>query len=423
MSKRDRKEGRPVGPPSSVPVPFDQPSGENLLMNKEARLARHSLDLKVVRDLGKALFNRKDPFNPADVAELATRRLPSFYAPDFIKEVDSTLVRVLTSGGRLFVRGKAHGVGVTTLLTDLARAFNFRAAKAGYDERVKYVQLQGITTSKQMVSFLCRQVGCTVTNSDRRLHSLDDLMQRFVVSAANRNISTIIIDHAHNAKGEAREALRALMCVTDPSTHVPLEISEYDELIPQIGVVLASHRSPSQLFKEDRSAVHALASGGEIVVEPFADRHSLAGALRQADIGLDDLQLSDPMDHLMVEWILAVTGGRLSLITPLLQLVDVVGRAYGNVRPNMAFLHAALPFQRSIREKALVWKEPRLPEERPTSWPEPPRFYSNREQKKTRSAKPKDRSASLKEQRKHRDAARKERNKINRSRSHNLPGM
>jgi hypothetical protein len=378
----------------------------------------------VVRAASKALFGRKDPFNPADVAALSTRRLPSFYAPDFIKEVDSTLVRVLTSGGRLFVRGKAYGVGVSTLLTDLARAFNYRAELAGYDERVLYVQLQEVKSSKQLMRVLLNAVACPMTNSDARTHPLDTLAERFLVAASRRCISTVIIDHVHNAHGDALSAVGSLMAVMDPSFHVPLHTDEYSELVARVGVVLASHKSPAQLFRHERSALHALVDGGELVVEPFADRASLAAALRQADIGLHDLDLAQNMDELMVEWILAVTGGRLSLITPLLQLVDVVSRAYGNARPNMAFLHAALPFQRSMRERILVWTEPKLQKQQDGSWTRPARkWVPAAPESEATPREVKGRAATLKEKQKHKDAAHTERRKLNKRRNVNLPGM
>lgn len=421
MSDAMQAAGRPIGPPAAATLPFKQPTAEDLLTGRGKRLQQHTLDAGVVRELAHTLFNRKSPFSPADVAALSTRRLSSIYAPEFVRRVDSTLVRVLTSGGRLYVRGRAFGVGVSTLLADVSRSFNFMAQKQGYRERVLYVRLQEVRTSKQLLRVLFERVGCPVTNSDVRLHAMDTLTPRLALAANKFGVSTIVIDHAHNASGGALAAIAGLMGATDPNYDVPLDVSEYQDALPRFGIIVASHKSPGQLFNSEPEILHALADGGEITIEPFADRDALASALRRSDLGLHDLDLTDTSDRLMVDWVLAVTDGRLSLITPLLQLVDVLSRANAGARPNLAMLHAVLPLQRSIRERVLRRTEPALEKNSDGSWPEPRRIV--RATGTGEARRKKDRAASLKEQREHRDVAEKERRQMNRRRNVNMPGM
>lgn len=94
-----------------------------------------------VRSAGDKLMRRSDPTDAASAIKVAVRRLPHVYPAGIVQPLDRSLEHAVTNGARLFLQGATVGVGLSTLLTDYANAFNLKAHERGDPRRIAYLQL------------------------------------------------------------------------------------------------------------------------------------------------------------------------------------------------------------------------------------------------------------------------------------------
>jgi hypothetical protein len=308
--------------------------------------ARHPVSPDAVRDVARRLFADADPTLPASHIAATTRDIPRCYTDSVHGRLQKQLFHSLTNRERLFVQGAAVGVGASVFMADYCRAFNLRCREMGDPRRVAHLALLTGTTERRFLEALCSAVQAPLTAAEARYSSPRALGERIVAQAERLRLIAIVIDHLHNANEPCRSLVGDLMMALDPLYSVPLEV---EDALPRnrLGIVLVDHQAPESLFR-DQPEVLALLQGACVVLPPYTSVDSVADFMRQADVGLQDLDLSDEADRLMAERVLEATDGLVASMAGLLRLVDLVGVTTGGYRPDLAVVDAALEHHRRM---------------------------------------------------------------------------
>lgn len=313
-----------------------------------------------VRQTAERLFSRVDPTAASNVVDLVTRQLPHVYPETVLKPLDRRLAAAVTNRGRLYLQGERLGVGASTLASDFARAFNVRAAMRGDPRRIAYVQIRsGLNNPLKLLDSLCEHVRAPLSISEIRFRSTETLARRFVEGARALRICTLIFDHVHYGSATVLRMLADLMFASDPHYQVPIEPDEYDSIVPRLGFILVSHVAPEVVFGNVPEVLHLL-EGEHAVLAPYASAEVTAEAIRQAEIGLQDLDLTTLDDCLIAQVAHDLTQGLADQLHPFLRLVDAVARRNGIHRPTLEVFMTALPFHRHLRERLLRRADPAL---------------------------------------------------------------
>jgi hypothetical protein len=176
---------------------------------------------------------------------------------------------------------------------------------------------------------------------------------RILGAAARQNVTTLMIAQPSKASAPAREVIGALLHRTDPRYHVDLEPHPLGEHARTMGLVLIDHVAPEVLFRASPDVLLQL-KNRVAELRPLNSYDEIAEAMRRADIGLDDLDLGDQEDLDMVHTVAAQTQGLMAQLHPLLELIDVIATASGNVRPSPDLVAAALPLYRRMVDLGAV---------------------------------------------------------------------
>lgn len=313
------------------------------------RIARLSSQVSPdrIRTTADRIFEHMDPTMPAAHARMLRRELPRMYTPDVHGRVHRTLFQVMAGGSRLYLHGAAVGVGASILATDTGRSFNARAKDRGLPQRIVYLDVKaGIASEKDLLDALCRSVKAPLTFSERRLRSTNSIAERIVAAIHLLNIRAIILDHVHNASTRARGVVADLLRMTDANYEVSLDVDTDTVPRGRLGIVIVDHQEPELLFR-DHVDVLALLQGNYVALNPYTSVEALGDILRQADIGMEDLDLSDSEDAQFTKHLLTTTDGLIVNIAGVLQAVDVVMASNQVRRPDLSLLEMA---QRSYRK-------------------------------------------------------------------------
>jgi hypothetical protein len=311
-----------------------------------------------VAEAAARLFARIDPTAPSNVGDLVTRRLPHVYPDAALRPLDRRLAAAVTNRNRLYLQGERLGVGASTLVGDYSRAFNVRAAAHRDPRRIAYAPiLSGSNNPVKLLDALCERVRAPLSITELRFRSIETLARRFVEGIRALRVCTIVFDHLHHASPGVLQMIGELMLVSDPAHQVPFEPDEYGLMVPRLGFILISHEQPEVLLGPVPELLHLL--GGEhVVLRPYASAAVTAEAIRQSDIGLDDLDLATLDDALMAQVAHGVTGGLIDQLYPFLQMVDSVARRNELRRPTLDAFMTALPYHRQLRQKLVGRTEP-----------------------------------------------------------------
>jgi hypothetical protein len=314
----------------------------------------------VVHQTAERLFSRIDPTAESNVVDLVTRRLPHFYPAAVLKPLDRRLAATVVNHGRLYLQGERLGVGASILTSDYARAFNARTAMCRDPRRIAYVQIRsGLKNPLRLLDALCQHVRAPLSISEIRFRSTETLARRFIEGIRVFRVCTLIFDHVHHASAPVLRLLSDLMLASDPQYQVPIEPDEYDLGVPRLGFVFVSHVAPEVVFGNVPEALHLL-EGEHAVLAPYRSADVTAEAIRQAGIGLDDLDLTALDDCLVAQVAHDLTQGLVDQLHPFLRLVDAVARRNGIRRPTLEVFMTALPFHRHLRECLLKRADPPL---------------------------------------------------------------
>jgi hypothetical protein len=262
--------------------------------------------------------------------------------------LETRLLHTILNGERLFLHGAGLGVGASTFVTDYARAFNLMCKGRGDPRRIAHLSLvTGTTNVRRFLEALCNAVQAPITDSEARLSSTLTLGKRIIAQAERKRICTFVIDHVNHASDGIRSVIGDLMMATDPSYSVPLEIDDDEPARRRISIILVDHVSPEALFQH-QPEVLCLLQGAYVVLPPITTLEDLGDLIRQADIGLDDLDLSDAEDREIAKLVLTSSQGLMSNVAALLRLVDLFSMVHGGYRPDLALVNAVLPYHRAM---------------------------------------------------------------------------
>ncbi|MBB4637513.1 hypothetical protein [Longimicrobium terrae] len=304
------------------------------------------------------LFARIDPTAPSNVVDLETRALPHVYPDAVLRPLDRRLAATVTNRGRLYLQGERLGVGASTLAGDYSRAFNHRAGMHRDPRRIAYMPiLSGSRNPVKLLDALCEIIRAPLSVTELRFRSVETLARRFVEGIRAHRVCTIIFDHIHHCSRDVLQMIGELMLVSDPSYRVPLELDEYDSMVPRLGFVLVTHNPPETLLGPVPELLHLL-EGEHAVLRPYASAAVTAEAIRQSGIGLQDLDLTTLDDALMAQVAHEVTQGLIDQLLPFLRLIDAITRYGGLRRPTLEAFKTALPFHRHLRQKITKQTEP-----------------------------------------------------------------
>jgi hypothetical protein len=301
-----------------------------------------------IREIARKLFAQADPTVPASHLRATTRDIPHVYTREIHGGAEKRLFHAVMNGERLFLHGTALGVGASTFVADYARAFNFTCKMRGDPRRIAHLSLaHGTTTVRGFLEALCNAVQSPLTPSEARLSSPLSLGKRIIAQADRRRVCAFVIDHVHHASDGMRSAIGDLMMATDPTYSVPLEIDEDTPTRSRISIVLVDHEPPEKLFVR-QPEVLTLLQGAYAALRPFNTAEEVAEALRQADVGLDDLDLADKEDLEITKLILNASGGLMSNMAGLLRLIDLYATMHGGYRPDLELVNGALAHHRRM---------------------------------------------------------------------------
>ena len=309
---------------------------------------RSQVSPEVIRTTADQIFEHMDPTMPAAHARMLRRELPRMYTPLVHGRVHKTLFQVMAGGTRLYMHGAAVGVGASMLATDTGRSFNARAKDRALPQRAVYLDVTaGIATEKDLLEALCRSVKAPLTFSERRNRSTYSIGERVVAAIHLLKIEVIILDHVHNASPRARGVVADLLRMTDPNYQVSIDVDSHTPPNGRLGIVVVDHQEPELLFK-DHVDVLALLQGNYVSLDPYTSVEALGDILRQASVGMEDWDISDPADAEFTEHLLKATDGLIANIAGTLQLVDVVMATNNIRRPDISVLHMALRSYRKM---------------------------------------------------------------------------
>lgn len=301
-----------------------------------------------IREIARKLFAQADPTVPASHVEVTTRDIPHVYTREIHGGAEKRLFHAIMNGERLFLHGMALGVGASTFVADYARAFNFNCKMRGDPRRIAHLSLtHGTTTVRRFLEALCNAVQAPLTPSEARLSSPLALGKRIIAQADRRRVCAFVIDHVHHASDGMRSAIGDLMMATDPRYSVPFEIDEDTPTRGRIAIVLVDHERPENLFAR-QPEVLTLLQGAYAALRPFSTLDEVAEALRQADVGLDDLDLADKEDLEITKLVLNASGGLMSSMAGLLRLIDLYATMHGGYRPDLELVNGALGHHRRM---------------------------------------------------------------------------
>jgi hypothetical protein len=313
-----------------------------------------------VEQMAERLFSRIDPTAASNVVDLVTRPLPHVYPEHVLQPLDRRLAAVVVNHGRLYLQGERLGVGASMMASDYARAFNTRATQHCDPRRMAYVQIRsGLSNPLKLLDALCEHVRAPLSISEIRFRSTETLARRFVEGTRALRICTLVFDHVHHASPSVLRMLADLMFASDPQYQVPLEPDEHDMSIPRLGFLLVSHVAPEVVFGSVPEVLHLL-EGEHAVLTPYSSPDVTAEAIRQAGIGLNDLDLTTLDDCLIAQVAHELTQGLVDQLHPFLRLVDAVARRNSVHRPTLEVFATALPFHRHLRERLLGRADPTL---------------------------------------------------------------
>lgn len=305
--------------------------------------------IRGVSNIAERLFERYDPTVPSSARSALRLEVQHYYAPSVLRPIDWYVNEVFNHGARLFLQGKCSGVGATTLACDFARAFNYRAGVRGDLRRVLYARFEsGTNTIPKFYDTLGLCFRAPLTTTEVRFRSPLYFALRVLTGAAMHGATAIILDHLSETPPKVRAGVAALLQLTDPNFVVSADLGAFvQEVRTRIGVMIVDRVPPQRLFRESPRALLLLENRHQ-VLRPYQTVEEIGEAMRQAGIGLDDLELAVATDHEMAEMVLQKTQGLPAQITPLLGLISTVAHANGARRPTPALIAQALPFHRSL---------------------------------------------------------------------------
>jgi hypothetical protein len=229
----------------------------------------------------------------------------SFYARGVVGKTDTRgpipwyLNTSLEEGLPLFLRGTAHGVGTTRLVTDFARAQNAHHRHTT-ELLVAYTSIAPKTkTVRALVESILAGIEAHLPARVGRgagafqLSMLKRVLQHF-------GVRCLVIDHVDRLEGPAVGALVDLMEALACSTDVRVD----GAAVRRIGVVLVAKPSPSRLFRGELRLLQRLEGRiieldryqqGEDVIEALGQVYprlleSLRETASEAEVGLDLLR-------------------------------------------------------------------------------------------------------------------------------------
>lgn len=307
---------------------------------------RGPLDPATVAETARRLFARIDESHPSGWRSLLRREVPHFYAPNVMRGVDMMFADTVKNRQPLYLQGAASGVGTTIFCTDFARGYNQRRSEAGSAERVLYASLEeGTDAPVHFFDTLGLYVKAPLTRTDLRFRSAAYLATKVVAAAARLHAAVLVIDHVQNAGPRVLALIGAILRHADPRNVVSDVSDEYARLTRRIGVVLVSTSRPQVLFRDVPQVLLAL-KGRHRVLNRYKTIDDVGEALRQARIGLDDLDAeSNDEDRLIATRVLETTAGLPALMHPLFEMIDLVAQS-NRMRPNGSVINAALGYHR-----------------------------------------------------------------------------
>lgn len=308
-----------------------------------------------VGQIAVKLHQRIDPVSSLSAQAALKRGVQHFYAPGILNgtpgalPLDWMLGSTYANGDRLFLQGAALGVGASTLAADYARSFNHTAQSARDPRRAAYLSLtSACKTPGRFLDSLALALRAPLSQTELRFRSPEHIAARLRVACQRQGISTITIDHLGNAGPDVRSLVVGLMREFDPNYSVALDADDPLAFGARIGMVLIDHRPPEVVFRNEPDALVML--GGQVgVLEPYSTPEQVADAMRQAGIGLEDLDLTYAEDEDMVTSILDQTSGLPALMSPMFALIDRLARS-NRCRPAPEVVEAVSPYMRRLIE-------------------------------------------------------------------------
>lgn len=358
--------------PNSVAVaPREMPAAasQDLLRHmasQEVIITRSHVGRDVMAAVSTAFQELTGTFNPDSLRQLASRSGANFYAPGQIAPLVEWLKLVVVNGGAVLLQGAVHGVGSTTFVTDFARAWNFWAEKHRVAERVAYLDLGAHDTPKQLFDHLGETVGLSITPGEYRRKSPARLARDFIAATIRARQTTVILDHPERVKPEVFSSVLDLMDASQPQTFVPAQTEAYEQWLPRVAFVLVSNAKLGSIARDSR--VPRLLTMGKVEMKIYEDDEILGEAIRRAGPAFSMVDvIADPGHRQVVHRIRTVTLGRVSLIAPLLQLMDVIAQHSDKPVLSMETLRFAERFGRDLREATFRRKDPAFPDADGTS--------------------------------------------------------
>ncbi len=310
-----------------------------------------SVDVDLVRSTAARLFERVDPTSVAGAEMLSKRDLPHVYPKSILEAVDKRFAAAVQNRECIYVRGAQRRVGVTSFLCDYARSYNYYAARVGDPRRIAYVKLpRGLSSGTKFLDEVGAGVRASLSISELRFRGTGTIAGRIIDTLRLYRVSVLILDHIQLLPASARTLISDLADKANPVHAVPLELGEYAELQPRIGIVVAGDKDPADIFtKPEETLPYLLAT--EIVYPSYQTAEDVADALRRSDIGLEDLDAARFDDALLAQYVLELTNGQIHLISRLLQVVDWLARVNRVTRPTLDLFTAAAPFDRELKDR------------------------------------------------------------------------
>jgi hypothetical protein len=361
----DRTPHTPIGAPTS-----DQAGTEPAVIDPVVRATQHALmgrrgagpqpprdvpaDEAVARTAA-TLFAHLDPLDRTSPWSARRPRLHHFYSAEVLCARDGTgpaldwlLGSAYANSDHLYLRGAALGVGASTLARDYADAFNETARAARVPRRAAYLNLVGeYTTEAKLLDALSVTLRARISTTELRHRGPGYLAARVRAAAHRQHVVVLTIDHVNKLGPKCRDLLAGLLVEFDPANTVSLD----DDPLAggeRVGFVLVDHRPAERLFSAHPD-VMALLAQRSAVLPPYTTVEQVAEAMRQAGIGLDDLDLGDANDRDMAAKVFEDTNGLAVLMADYLALIDQLARWQG-CRPTPAIVYKALPLVRRLVE-------------------------------------------------------------------------
>ena len=303
-----------------------------------------------IKAIAEQIFRSADPTFPGAQASYLPQTVRRMYVPSVHGPAHKLLFRAIAGGRSVYLQGACVGVGASILGADTRRAFNLLCAERGDPRRIARLDItRGVKSEKDMLESLCDMVQSRLSISERKLRSTRFIVRRVLQGAQDLHLSAIIIDHVHKAEPRALAVIADLIRHSNPDYGDALDDTGSPLPGNRVGIILIDHHEPETIFGHDECFdVLPLLQGNYACLKPYEALTEIADALREADIGLNDVNPADPVDQDLLKEVLEATDGLVVNMVGLLEKVDILARNSGIVRPNLDVVLGALAFHRRM---------------------------------------------------------------------------